>query len=62
MNYEESLKLVVNAKERYRSVSRSMTWEQKVASIEQMREAARKAREAMKAAQTRELEGNRDHR
>jgi hypothetical protein len=49
MNREEALSFIVNAKESYRSEARALTWEQKVASIELMRDAGEKAREGMRA-------------
>ena len=47
MNHQENLQFIVRAKDGYREDSRAKTWEQKVASIELMREAAKKARQSM---------------
>jgi len=46
---QEKLAIIVNAKERYRNDARALSWEEKVASIERMREAAKKARLGMSA-------------
>ena len=47
---EERLAFIVHAKERYRADARSLSYEEKIESVELMQEAARTAREAMKAA------------
>jgi hypothetical protein len=44
---QEKLAFILNAKERYRNDARALSWEEKVASIERMRDAAKKARLGM---------------
>jgi len=44
---QEKLAFIVSVKERYRNDARALSWEEKVASIERMREAAKKARSGM---------------
>lgn len=41
------ISFIVNAKQSYRTVAREQSWVQKIESIQRMREAALKAREAM---------------
>jgi hypothetical protein len=55
---QEQLDFIVKTKERYRSTARGLSWEEKIASIEKMRDAAKKARESMKVVQTQSVPQN----